>query len=799
MKKTPEQIIRISRFAVILLGLVLAGNILYLVASQYRSQLAIHDATISQHIQEAEQQAISLSYFFNERKNDLHSITNSRSLSAYFEDKALGMSMEYGLAASIQIAGDFFDAMRQDNKLGKQQIFERLVFIEKTGKILIDSHSPELKNAWTGQWQRFLAPLQRDTMILSDRSGPQPRVIISSSFYFKNTYAGQLLAWIPFPEVFDYFTAGDRDGITAVSFDNEYFLIPAKAQQLLSAGERRIPEVAGQRKPFRYNTALAHTSEEARYAVFIPMGQTPLALIKFLPPTDIQLPKRLLYTSIGLAAFILAGIFVFLRLSTHNAILRTRLEETILREQAVDEKNLLLETEIEERLRAEQKIQRLAYFDPLTALPNRVLLHDRLSQSIAQAERSASGLAVLFFDLDHFKLVNDTMGHVIGDNLLQGVAARLSTRLRKTDTVARMGGDEFVMVIPLIDSADSAEAAAKVTQHLIAGLYPPLELDGKEIFVTASIGIAIYPYDGKDSQTLLKNADTAMYHAKERGRNNYQFYTEEMNVRTEERLAMETSLRHALDRQEFHLVFQPWIDLNSCRITGLEALLRWNHPVWGEVVPAHFIPVAEEIGMIIPIGAWVLKTACEQVKALHDAGFPDVRVAVNLSGRQMKDDRLEEMVRQVLDQTGINPKSVELELTESIIMGNAADSLKTMNAIRHMGVGLAIDDFGTGYSSLNYLKRFPIGKLKIDRSFINDIPDSPDDVTIVRAIIALANSLKLKVVGEGVENKEQFFFLLHHNCDEIQGYYLSHPQKIDKITELLQKDFRHLCIEETVK
>jgi EAL domain-containing protein (putative c-di-GMP-specific phosphodiesterase class I) len=330
------------------------------------------------------------------------------------------------------------------------------------------------------------------------------------------------------------------------------------------------------------------------------------------------------------------------------------------------------------------------------------------------------------------------------------------------------------------------EDVAHAAQNMLDGLAPPFEVDGQEVFVTASIGIALYPGDGGDVDSLLKNADIAMYHAKEAGRNCYRFYAAEMNVRSERRMAMEKSLRYALERKEFFLCYQPWLNLKTGRITGMEALLRWRHPEWGVVAPDNFIPVAEETGLILPIGEWVLRNACLQIKVLHEAGFPSLRMAVNLSGRQLKQPGLTDMVANVLEETGVDPAALELELTESSVMENVEETTRLLNTIKGMGVALAIDDFGTGYSSLNYLKRFPIDKLKIDRSFVRDIPADADDIAITRSIIALARGLKLQVTGEGVETKEQLAFLREHDCDEIQGYYISRPVQAEELPDFLQ-------------
>ncbi|HQU15580.1 MAG: hypothetical protein B7Z66_00850 [Chromatiales bacterium 21-64-14] len=432
--------------------------------------------------------------------------------------------------------------------------------------------------------------------------------------------------------------------------------------------------------------------------------------------------------------------------------------------------------------RAEKRVNHLAYHDPLTDLPNRQRFADQLEQSTDLARRRGQPLALLFLDLDRFKLINDSLGHGAGDLLLQSVAQRLTACVRKGDIVGRLGGDEFTVIV---EGVASAQEAALIAQKVLVVLAEPFMLDSREVFVTASIGIALYPFDGGDHGTLLKNADVAMYRAKDYGRNNYQFYTAEMSARAMERLELENDLRRALERNEFLLHYQPQVHLASGEIIGLEALIRWHHPDLGMVPPADFIQPAEETGLIVPIGEWVLFSACQQARAWQDAGHQRVRVAVNLSGRQLKQRDLVDTVRGVLSDTGLDPKWLELELTESSIMQNDKLTRSTLWELHDMGVRLSIDDFGTGYSSLSYLKRFPIDTLKIDRSFVRDITTDPDDAAIATAIIAMAHNLKLDVVAEGVETVEQRQFLQDRGCDAIQGYLVSRPVPAAMLDQML--------------
>jgi len=410
--------------------------------------------------------------------------------------------------------------------------------------------------------------------------------------------------------------------------------------------------------------------------------------------------------------------------------------------------------------------------DLLTGLPNRVLLNDRLSQAIALALRHRRKVAVLVFDLDGFKHINDSLGHPIGDKLLQSVANRLVDSVRGSDTVSRQGGDEFVVLLSEVAQSEDAAITARRTLQAVAEAH---SIDEHDFHITTSIGVSVYPDDGLDAETLIKNADTAMYQAKENGRQSYQFFKPAMNVRAVERQSIEENLRRALERQEFSLHYQPKINLKSGKITGAEALLRWTHPTRGPVSPAQFIPVAEDCGLILPIGNWVLREACKQARAWLDAGLPLGTMAVNISSMEFRDDNFLESVFAILKETGLNPRSLEMELTESVLMKRAESAASVLKTLRASGVQVAVDDFGTGYSSLSYLRKFPIDALKIDQSFVRQITTASDDTTIVTAIISMGRSLKLRVVAEGVETQQELEFLQAHQCDEAQGYYFSRP------------------------
>jgi diguanylate cyclase (GGDEF)-like protein/PAS domain S-box-containing protein len=440
--------------------------------------------------------------------------------------------------------------------------------------------------------------------------------------------------------------------------------------------------------------------------------------------------------------------------------------------------------DISERKAYEARIEYLADHDALTGLANRNLLGDRITQAMAHARRSNGMLALVFLDLDRFKGVNDSFGHELGDALLLDVSLRLKQLVREGDTVARPGGDEFIILLTDIQRPQDVTAVA---YKIFETFTEPFHINGHELFVTASIGATLYPTDGDDMQTLLRNADTAMYRAKEERGNTFQFYSREMSIRARERAELETALRRALDRNEFELFYQPRVEAESGRISGAEALIRWNHPDLGLISPTRFIPMAEEIGLIVPIGDWVIHTACTQNKAWQKAGLPAISVSVNLSARQFRREGLVESVAQVLRDLELDACHLELELTESIVMNSAEHFIRKLREFEDLGVQLSIDDFGTGYSSLSYLKRFPLHHLKIDQSFVRDIATDADDAAITSTVISLGHSLNLKVIAEGVETEEQVAFLRDHHCDEMQGFYFSKPLPAAEFAALLEQ------------
>jgi diguanylate cyclase (GGDEF)-like protein/PAS domain S-box-containing protein len=441
--------------------------------------------------------------------------------------------------------------------------------------------------------------------------------------------------------------------------------------------------------------------------------------------------------------------------------------------------------DITDRKLAQERVKFLAYYDALTGLPNRTLLRDRLDKALAGARRRRAIVALLFLDLDRFKTINDSLGHTVGDLLLQEAAKRLTSWVREQDTVARLGGDEFLVVLNDVKSIPDAAIAA---ERLMDTMTTEFVVQDHSLSIGCSVGIAIFPEHGADCETLIKNADAAMYNAKENGRNNFQFFTDDMNAQVVKRLTLENGLRSAMAKGEFFLVYQPQMSIATGRITGLEALLRWQHPSLGLVPPDEFIPIAENSGLILLIGEWALTTACRQARKWQEEGLPAVRVAVNVSAVQFRQEGFCDLIGRALQETGLAPQYLELEVTESLLLANTDMTLAVVRELRTIGLTLAIDDFGTGYSNFSYLRKLRVSRLKIDRSFIRDVTVNPDDAAITTAIISMAKSLHLDVIAEGVENEGQVSFLLANHCDEIQGYYLSKPLAVDEVADSLRRD-----------
>jgi diguanylate cyclase (GGDEF)-like protein len=586
---------------------------------------------------------------------------------------------------------------------------------------------------------------------------------------------------------------GAFDGVAIVAVDADYFVSGYEASKL---GEHGVLGLLGTDGIFRVRRTgdAVHSGDAVAYASLVPGPEAaeaeatvttsswdgvrrytsarelygfPLAVLVGLSAdeqlTATQRDRGVYFWWATLASALLLPILVILDMVTW------RLAQSRLREGEL-------------KLKLSQRIEYLAYHDGLTGLPNRSMFSKLLTQSISEARRHDRLLAVAFLDLDRFKQINDTLGHEAGDQLLLEVASRLRACVRDSDTVARLGGDEFVVLLPTLTDQ---KYAAKVAHKILTTIAAPFTLIGHEFRVTASIGISMFPQDGANEQALTKNADIAMYQAKEEGKNNFQFYSEKLNAHSLERLTLESSLRHALERKEFLLHYQARRDIASGRITGIEALLRWQHPDLGTVAPMRFIPVAEETGLIVPIGKWVLRTACLQNVAWQKQGLPRLSIAVNLTARQFAEEHLLEDLRLILTATGMEPHLLELEITESMLIHDIEKTRRVLTALKALGVRIAIDDFGAGYISLATLQRAPLDTIKIDRSLIRDIASNKQDAGLADAIIAMGKSLSLTVVAQGVETRDQAEFLRTHACDEVQGFYFKRPLPADQFTKLL--------------
>jgi diguanylate cyclase (GGDEF)-like protein len=440
--------------------------------------------------------------------------------------------------------------------------------------------------------------------------------------------------------------------------------------------------------------------------------------------------------------------------------------------------------DISHRKVAEEKIHQLAYYDIVTGLPNRSMFLERLHQALNQAQRDRDKVNLIFLDLDNFKDVNDTQGHDVGDKLLRSVAERLSACMRDSDVLARLGGDEFVVVCP---SVDAQESVATVVQRLLALFIDPFEIEGRQLYTSASIGVAVYPDDSLDASTLFRCADTAMYQAKNDGRAQFRFFSPELNQKIIKRVALENSLRLGLEKHEFFLHYQPLWDLKTTKMSAVEVLLRWQSSDYGLMLPSTFISLLEDSGLIKSVGEWVLRSACIQMREWTMEENRDLKMAVNISGKQLKHPNFLEMLTTIIQETGVDPTNLELEFTESIIMENVENTVETFRRLKEMGIHLSIDDFGTGYSSLNYLKHFPVDRIKIDKSFVDEINHNESDAAIIKAIVSMAQSLSLRVVAEGVENSDQLHKLTTLGCDEVQGFYLAMPMHAEALAENLGK------------
>lgn len=775
-----------------------------LVWHNFRALQQIESDDLRRAYSELERNAGSASYFFAERRNDMEELAQHSSLTAYFSNQDLGMSLEYGLGQSLAAVSEVFEKLRQQKQLAGQPIYSNVLLVDAAGEILLGSADAQTKQLLRGPRQ----PLSRKSANLIHPDGSR-EYLTSAPVWFKNRYVARIYAW------------GSLDLPLRLMMGTEenhgvFFLNPASGERIL-AGQKphqissellgllqEVPAEAAANMP----GGLRALFGGADHIIKIPLADTPFTVFTgYRPPTQGYLnPYGFLALSIIIPGiFILLGILLLSK-ERHNQFLAKNVVRATQEKNALAEKNQALVEEIcrrealeielrEERGRLEQRTRellqaheetvRLARYDSLTGLSNRRNFHDALRRAIENHRHNGLSLAVLFLDLDRFKRINDSLGHDAGDALLVEVSERLQNSLRGADLLsngiyldrpahlARQGGDEFTVIL---SDLNTPYLAGPVAQRLISVLRDkPVQIQNHQLVVSTSIGIAVFPHDGDDPDTLLKSADSAMYHAKEQGGNTYAFFEQEMHAAAVHRLALENSFKVSMERGDFFLAYQPIIDAKDGQVPLLEALMRWRHPQLGDISPVEFIPIAEDCGFIVELTRMALLDAARVAKEWRDNWGQQVRVAVNISGRIFALTDITEMVGEVVKAYPGTPDWLELELTESVLMDRALVQPQVA-ALRMAGIRISIDDFGTGFSSLAYLKSLPIDTLKIDRSFVRDIgPDAGSSSSIVRAIVALARSLGLDVVAEGIETDEQKSFLVAEGCDYLQGFLMGRP------------------------
>ena len=776
-----------NRLTILLASGALAVYIVILLVLSFYSYSSRNQFALNQLKIDAEKLAEALSYFFSERKDDIKTLVGTSTLANYFTNQDLGMSMEYGLKASLNAITNLLLDTVTNKKIKNDDIYDWIILFNPQGTVLAGTLDNSLLLPILNETKPWLNPDMVTPTILTETRDGKLIILISMAFFHKNRYRGQLLAEVNFPAAILHFidtssgTSAKKVCIVAngvciqqgpINKDSDLANI---GPELFNATLDRVqiiklPNAAGQLT----ETILVNT----------PIFGTPYFLFTLIPTREVFgafSPMQLTVAMTLLALLILYGVLVGLRINTENLILHARFEESRNQQKTLASRNLQLQQEILKRQEGEYLLNYLAHHDPLTDLPNQLSLQKHLKQAMQEADTHAQMVAVMFIDLDRFKNVNDTLGHPVGDQLLRNTAARLTSILRHGDMIARLGGDEFIVVLNQIGTVQDAELVA---QKILDVLSKPNTIQGRELFLTASIGISLYPSHGKDATEMIMNADAAMYQAKSLGRNGFQFYTMELTEAATQRFSLENNLRRALERGELILYYQPQFSCRTGQIASVEALVRWAHPDLGFILPDRFIPLAEESGLIEPIGEWVLWEACRQFLRWQSLAFPPPKMAINLSSRQIMNPGLTPMVISCLQDTGVAPSSLELEVTEGSLMYDPQRASTTLRELHGLGVNIVLDDFGTGYSSMSYLKRFRLNKLKIDRSFIQDIPHSQPDVAIIKAIIALGRGISITVTSEGVESREQLAYLKAWGCDEWQGFLFSKPVAAASLEDL---------------
>jgi diguanylate cyclase (GGDEF)-like protein len=754
-----------------IVGLLLGLYLTILIAFGYIGQQRLSEALVEQQRLSIERQATAVGYFLSGQQALVDDLAASRAIQTFLANRDLGMSMEYGLRASLMGVKRTFVHLLESKRVSDRPVFNRVALVEPGGRLLLDVSTAGVDRAGDrrDRDEAFAPPAAGSLQVDRDRRGT--RLTFTAPIRYKDRSVGHV----------------------AATTDAGTTLRPLLADPGNTGHLRRTALVDHDDQVVVANNGLDWSdwrSRAKRLGDKLISARVPgnrFAIVSF---ADVSALQGMLISPLFLAALafmsvpLLFGVLYVLRLSNHNLVLATRFQATRNQRALLRKQNERLQREIDRRLASEEKLVHQANFDQLTGLPNRSLALDRLAQAVKWARREDGKVLVLFLDLDRFKQVNDSLGHAAGDDLLREASQRLQDQVRDSDTVSRLGGDEFLVICPQTAEGGDWEYYAR---RLLGCLSQPFYIGDHEFFVGASIGVAAFPDGGNEPQRLLKNADIAMYAAKERGRNRYCYYDPSMDAEAMYRLKLEHNLRHALARNEFHLCYQPIVSLSSGRTVAVEALLRWTSAELGDVSPDEFVPIAEETGVIHEIGEWVLQQACRQVADL-DPGL-ELRVAVNLSSKQFnRPGRLLDCVLLALRESGLMPDQLELEITESILIDDRPEISNVIGQLDRIGVRLSIDDFGTGYSALNYLQRFPFDVLKIDRSFTSKAPENEASASLIRAIIAMAHALGLEVVAEGIEERSQAGFLLVQHCEFGQGYLYSRPVGLSALREHLGKE-----------
>lgn len=769
---------------VVAIGVVVA-YILVLLFTTRIAQDQLRERGLDQVRLSLAKQAAALGYYYEERRHDLASVRKSQAVRTYFVNRDLGMSMKYGLRASLVQMEDVLEEVRLRKRIDDAPVYRALAVYDEEGVLLAASAAPG--EEVPARWTHGIA--SEDIRIRVEESGDALDLLLVSGIPYRNrSMAGTLVARVDHERAFARLTVSESVDLRA-RFIVGYGTSPLS----LGGGDEELSDET-RRGLLHLLDKGAGTDSAAEIAggnlgVYTAVPNTPFWIVGLYPVGASLglLSSSGFFNSLAIVALaVLGGAAFLMRVNTKNLVLRARLEEWKRQEALLSAKNSKLEEEIERRREYEQRLLYQANFDQLTGLPNRVLAIDRLSQAIKRADRIGSCVLLVFADLDRFKQINDSLGHAAGDRLLIQVADRLGKGIRASDTVARFGGDEFVLICTDISSAAAAQVLA---ENVLRKFADPFTLDEHELHISTSLGLALYPQDGVDTMALLKNADTALYKAKDEGRSTFCFFTPSMNEEMQGRMLMEAKLRHAIERCELSLKYQPQVCFNTGEIIGFEALLRWNSRELGEIPPGKFIPLAEESGLIEELGTWVLYHACREAQEWQT--IKPVRLAVNVSSRQLRaSDRFFATVEGALRDSGLEPSRLELEITENVLLEDLPEVTRLMKDLDRLGVRLALDDFGTGYSALSYLKHLPFDLLKIDRSFVQDSVTDPDDAVLVRAILAMAQALHMEVVGEGVETAAQAEYLRVNHCDFGQGFHFSRPVPSRQVMEQLRSSTR---------